>query len=174
MATGTRELLALRHAKSAWDAEARTDYDRPLARRGERDAPRIGGWIREHGLAPRLIISSPARRAQQTTERVAEELDLDDDAIRWDERVYGGGVGDLLATLAEHAARGPARVMLVGHNPGLEDLVEHLAAGELPAPPGRKSFPTGALARLRLPRVWSDLEAGAGELIELIRPRALA
>jgi len=169
-----RQLLILRHAKSAWDTGAPSDYERPLARRGERDAPRVGGWIRRSRLAPDLVVSSPAERARQTTELLADELGLDGDAIRWDDRVYGAGVPALLEVLADQALTAPRRVLLVGHNPGLEELVEHLTGDDVPVSDGRKPFPTAALACVALPDDWSDLDAGSGTLLDLIRPRSLA
>ena len=73
----SRELLILRHAKSAWDTPAETDFDRPLNGRGKRDAPRIGAWLMAQALLPDHVIASPARRARQTTRRVCKELGLD-------------------------------------------------------------------------------------------------
>ena len=145
----SRELLVLRHAKSSWDSGAKSDFDRPLARRGERDAPRVALWMARQELVPDLVVSSPAARARETARAVLEALDIDPD-------------GDA-----------PPRVMLVGHNPGLEELVEFLSGSPIPLPNGGKAFPTAALAYLEMPSDWSRLRHRAGRLVELIRPRAL-
>lgn len=166
-----RELLVLRHAKSSWDDEGLPDRKRPLAKRGRRDAPRVGRWIADSGLVPDRIVSSPAVRARETVELVARELGCDPGAIELDERVYDAGPRELQAVLADcpHDCR---RMLLVGHNPGLEDLLDHLAGG-LPGPAEGKRLPTATLAHLRLPDDWGALERGAGELLALVRPRDL-
>jgi phosphohistidine phosphatase len=168
-----RELLVLRHGKSSWDSSAETDLERPLAKRGKRDTPRIGAWILEEGAVPDLVISSPALRARQTARRVAKSIGLDPEAVVIDERIYYGGVRDILAILGECNAE-IDRVMVVGHNPTLESLVGFLggpSSMEFDAP---KFFPTCALARIRMPFDWAELEHGSGEVVELIRPRELA
>lgn len=169
-----RELLVLRHAKSSRDPGARSDFDRPLARRGERDAPRVALWIAQQGLAPDLVVSSPAARARETTRAVLAALDVDPDGerVRWDKRLYLASVREILDVLAD-CADGPPRVMLVGHNPGLEELVEFLSGGPIPLPKRGKSFPTAALACFEMPPDWSRLGHQAGRLVELVRPSAL-
>ena len=167
-----RELLVLRHGKSSWDSDAETDLERPLAKRGKRDAPRIAEWIGERGLVPDLIIGSPAKRARQTARRVAKALDLDPQGVVTDERIYYGGVRDILRILAECDAE-IDRVMVVGHNPTLESLVGYLAGTSVVDFDAPKFFPTCALARIRMPGDWEDLEHGSGRLLELIRPKEL-
>ncbi len=124
-----RELLVLRHAKSAWDTGARTDFERPLSGRGRRDAPRMGRFLAERGLVPDHVVSSPAERARQTVLAVCAELGLGEDAVRWDERIYHASTGALMDVLAESPA-GAHRVLIAGHNPGLEMLVQTLRKEE--------------------------------------------
>lgn len=155
------ELLLLRHAKSARDTDAARDFDRPLAPRGRRDARRMGDWLREQALTPDLVVSSPARRARQTARRALRALSLDPEAIRWDERIYEATPETLLEVLAE-APADCERLLLVGHNPGLEELVEQLCGAPIETPPGAKPFPSGALAWFR-----------QGALVRLVRPRSL-
>lgn len=171
--TAPREILVLRHGKSSWDHLDLEDFDRPLARRGRRDAPRMGRWLAEHDLPPDRILSSPAKRARQTARRVARAMGFDRDRIGYDERIYTAWVGDLLDALSEMPADA-RRVMLVGHNPGFHELVEHLIGGPIDAPAGVKAFPTCALARIGVPGDWSALDEGCGELLALVRPRELA
>jgi phosphohistidine phosphatase len=167
-----RELLILRHAKSAWDTPAATDYDRPLNGRGKRDAPRMGAWLHAQGLVPDHVVASPARRARQTARRACKALGLDPEQVDWQTRLYLADLSTLLAVLAD--CPGDARrVLLVGHNPGLEELLVYLGGHDLPPPPGGKRLPTATVARLDLPEDWADLAAGSGELRAWVRPRDL-
>jgi len=167
-----RELLLLRHAKSAWGADAPTDFERPLAQRGRRDAPRMGAWLRESSLLPDHVVASPARRAAETVHLALAEMGLGEEAVVFADDVYEAAMFDLLDVLADCPATS-RRVLLVGHNPALEDLVEHLA-GRVAAPPGGKLFPTAALAHLAMPDDWSRLPRGCAELLSFIRPRTLS
>jgi phosphohistidine phosphatase len=170
--TGGRELLILRHAKSAWDTDAATDRDRPLASRGERDAPRMGAWIKERGLVPELVLCSPAVRAAQTVELVMGAFEGDTPTVRHEERLYASDLASLVAVIGETPSE-IRRLMIVGHNPTLEVFVQILAESWEPAD-GGKFFPTCALAWLRLDGEWSDLQDGTGTLLELVRPRELS
>lgn len=167
-----RELLILRHAKSDWDAGTSSDHERPLAKRGKRDAPRVGEWLYREGLVPDLVISSPARRAKQTAVKVCNSMDYKKKKIRWDADVYDAEVPDLLRVLAR--CPGDARtVLLVGHNPGLEDLVRFLGGEEVDEPADGKLLPTATLARLEMPDAWSALDSGCAQLTSITRPRKL-
>jgi phosphohistidine phosphatase len=167
-----RELLVLRHAKSAWDTDAPTDFERPLAKRGRKACPRVGAWLADHDLLPDLVVSSPAERAMQTARRVLEAAGGDPETVVYDEAIYGGGIGDLVAIL-EAANPTFRRVMVVGHNPGFEMFVEWLAGKEIEVGEDEKLFPTAALAWFRMPEDWREIAPGDGELVELIRPRDL-
>jgi len=167
-----RELLLLRHAKSDWASNALSDFDRPLAKRGLRDAPRVGKWLYREGLVPSLIISSPAKRATETALQVCKGLDYKKKHIRWEAAIYEAGVAALLEVLASCSDDGPS-VLLVGHNPGLEDLLRYLADGDIDEPSDGKLLPTAALARLEMPDDWTRLDSGCAGLLTLIRPRKL-
>ena len=167
-----RELLILRHAKSAWDTGAPSDFERPLAKRGEKAAPRVGRWLLEQGLIPDYVVSSPALRAKQTVMLVCRKLGVEAQRICWDERVYGGWTRDLIEVLRASPAEAQ-RVMIAGHNPGLEDLVETLSEGRVPRPADGKLMPTAAVARLRIGVPWAELGAGTGQLLSLTRARSL-
>jgi len=166
------ELLLLRHAKSAWDTNARSDFDRPLASRGRKAAPRVGRWLNRQGLLPDYVVSSPATRAQQTVIAVCAELGIDAGEIHWDERIYGGWTRSLLEVLRESPARA-RRVLIAGHNPGLEDLLESLCAERIPLPNDGKLMPTAAVARLQIDVPWTELGTACGRLISLTRARSL-
>lgn len=167
-----RELMLLRHAKSDWGSDASTDFARPLAKRGRADAPRVGSWLYREGLVPDYILSSPAERARQTTVKVCKALEANTRDVCWDEAIYEAGVAQLLEVLARCPARARL-VLLVGHNPGLEELVRYLAGDDLEEPANGKVLPTAAVARIEMPENWSQLERGCGQLIGITRPKAL-
>ena len=130
----SRYLLLLRHAKSAWDSDVAEDYERPLAKRGKKDARRMGGWMHREGLMPDYVVSSPAVRARETVYGVCQELAIQEADIHFDRRIYEADATTLLAVLAD-CPQGPNTILLVGHNPGLADLLawlwgeNHLARG---------------------------------------------
>jgi len=168
-----RELLLLRHAKSDWDSGAATDFERPLARRGKRDAPRVGEWLYREGLVPARVLSSPAQRARQTALKVCKALDIKKKDICWEPDLYDASLAALLGVLARCPATART-VLLVGHNPGLEELLRHLTGGEHAAPADGKLLTTAALARLEMPDDWSHLEPGCAVLLTIMRPREVA
>ena len=144
------------------------DRDRPLNGRGRRAAKAIARHLREEGIDPELVLCSPARRARDTLEGIEPVLTRRTSRIEPD--VYGGGAGTLLELL-RGLPDGVASVMLIGHNPGLEELALELArdgplVGELEA-----KYPTGALATLAFEGRWADLAAGQAELTAFVRPR---
>ena len=168
----TRELLLLRHAKSAWDTGAPTDYERPLAKRGLKAAPKVGRFMAKNGLHPDYVVSSPAQRARQTVMLACAEVGIGEGAIQWDRRIYHAGAVTLVNVLRESPPEA-RRVLMVGHNPGFEQLLQSLCVGEDPMPEDGKLMPTAALARMRVRVPWSELEHGVAELISLTRARSL-
>ena len=166
--TGLR-LYLLRHAKSSWADPGLADHDRPLAPRGRRASKVIGRHLREQGIEPELVLCSSARRARETLER----LGLARRGAHVEPGLYGADAGTLLARLHEVPAAVPS-VMLIGHNPGLQDLALLLSR---PGPDVREleaKFPTAALAIFALPGPgWRTLDRGTAELIEFVRPRDL-
>jgi phosphohistidine phosphatase len=132
----------------------------------------MGGWLREQGLQPDAVISSPAKRAKQTVVRVCRELGVAKDAIIWDARIYSADVADLLTVLDD--CPDEARVvLLVGHNPGLEEMLCHLCGGDVANAGSDKLLPTAALARLEIRGSWKGLKAGEARLVGMMRPREL-
>ena len=143
-----------------------TDHQRPLNKRGRRDAPELGKRIAEHGLTPELIISSSAERARTTAQLVAEHCEYDG-AVEIPGHSYVQIAADYLAVL-EALPDERQRVMVVGHNPGLEYLLA-LMSGQ------HESLPTCALAEVLLPiESWSQLAGEVvGKLETLWRPKEL-
>ena len=119
----TRRLILLRHAKSDWPDVP--DRDRPLAKRGRRDAPRIGRWLHDHGYLPDVVICSTARRTEQTWELVAPEL-AGAPSVRFEPRAYAASALTLRYLLQELPGRYRA-ALLIAHNPGLSELAASLA-----------------------------------------------
>ena len=160
-----KTLLVLRHAKSSWDDTALDDHERPLNTRGQRDAPRMGRLVRKHGLTPDLIISSDAVRACSTAEAVAETSRYAGE-IRLEGRLYAAGAAGILTVLRTVTETTSGTVMIVGHNPGFEELIAQLT-GE------QHELPTAALAQIVLPIArWRDLKKSTrGRLLGLWRPK---
>ena len=169
----THELLILRHAKSAWDTAAATDFDRPLSKRGRRDAPRVGRFLLEQGLVPDYVVSSPAERARQTVTGVCAEMGIEPEQINWDTRIYHGYAGSLLSVLND-CPDDSKRVLIAGHNPGLEILLQTLCNHEIPIPDDYKLMPTAAVAHLEILSEWKNLEGGLARLLSLTRSRSLS
>ncbi len=165
-----RELFLLRHGK-ANRYDGVEDYDRTLKKRGKRAAVAIGGWLSEQMLQPDYVISSPASRAYATAKIVCTELGISHDSIIQDKRLYDEGLTRVKSVLADCASEN-RRVLLVGHNPELEELLFYLAASTAATNP-KKPFPTGTLARLALADDWSGLERGCAQLLSIIYPNSL-
>ena len=162
-----KTLLLLRHAKSSWDDGSVPDHDRPLNNRGKKAAPRMGRLLHERGLRPDLILSSTAVRARKTAEAVAKACGYakPPDLV---ERLYLATAGTLLEVAQTAPDESVGRLMLVGHNPGMEDLVAILA-GRL------ERFPTAALAVFDIAiESWRTLELGVGvTLVGIFRPKEI-
>jgi phosphohistidine phosphatase len=167
-----RRVYLLRHAKSSWKDHSLADRDRPLAGRGRRAAKAVAGHLEAEGIRPDLVLCSPARRTRETLERVADALG-DGVETRLDESLYGAGEAELLACL-QALPQQVRSVMLIGHNPGLEELALALASEGAGLARLREKYPTAALATIDLPADrWSAVERGSGELVGYVRPRDL-
>ena len=162
-----KTLLILRHAKSSWKDSSLADHDRPLNKRGKQDALRMGKFLWEQELVPDRIISSTAKRTRKTAKAVAK-ANRCEDKVELTQELYHAGPGSYLAVL-QNVPDDDHRVMVVGHNPGMEALVTHLT--------GRmETMPTAALAHvvLSIDR-WKELDYETqGELLGLWRPKTLA
>ena len=162
-----KTLLVLRHGKSSWSDPALDDHERPLNKRGRRDGPRMGKLVREYGLMPDVVISSDAARARLTAEAVVQAARYAGE-ILLDQQLYMASPADILSLLRTVRANAET-VMIVGHNPGLEELVA-LLTGE------QQDLPTAALAQIALPiDQWRDLKLSTrGTLLGHWRPKELA
>jgi phosphohistidine phosphatase len=167
-----KTVLLLRHAKSDWASPGLADFDRPLAKRGLEDASRMGRVLANFGIAPDRIMSSPARRAKQTAELVADACEYKKPII-WDDGFYGAGPEDLIEAL-QRLPDSLERVMLVGHNPTMEETVTALLMGDEAGAEDRLGIkmPTAALICLELPvGEWATLEPGQAILNWFLIPK---
>jgi phosphohistidine phosphatase len=167
-----RRVYLLRHAKSSWKDRSLADRDRPLAGRGKRAAKAVAAHIEAEGIRPDLVLCSPASRSRETLGRVETAFGGRVEA-RFDEALYGASEGELMAQL--RALPPDVRsVMIVGHNPGLEDLALGLASAGAERARMEEKYPTAALATIDLSGDdWSAIERGSGELVAYVRPRDL-
>jgi len=166
------ELIILRHGKSDWNTNE-TDYNRPVTDRGKRGAQRIGVWLAQNGLKPDMVISSPAERARLTAQKMMKAMGETDHYIIYDERIYEAALNDLLDVLSG-ISRETKRVILVGHNPGLEQLLIYLCDEKITIPDDGKLLPTATLAHLSLSCQWNKIRKNSAELVKIQRPKTLA
>jgi len=170
-----RTLTLLRHAKSGWDDPVARDFDRALNDRGMRAARRVGRYMRDAGLAFDHVVSSPAVRCVDTLDGLWEGYGRTLHPV-WDRRIYLASGATLLDVVHE-APEGAHRILMCGHNPGLEDLVLALVADEAGEPLRadiEEKFPTSSVAELRFAADrWADVIANSGHLERFVRPRDL-
>jgi phosphohistidine phosphatase len=167
-----KHVLLLRHAKSSWENLELADHERPLAPRGRRAAIVMAEHLRRERVRPALVLCSSALRARETLELIAPGL-VEQPAIRFERELYAASAERLLERVRA-IEDGVECALLIGHNPGLEDLALILAgSGEKLARVGRK-YPTGALAMLEFAGHWRELGPGGAKLTDFITPKQLA
>jgi phosphohistidine phosphatase len=178
-----RELVLLRHAKSAWPDLP--DHERPLAGRGRRDAPVMGRWLRAAGHVPDRVLCSSARRTRETWQLAQPELGTAP-PVSFEDRVYEASAAELL-DLARDAPPEVRTLLIIGHAPGIPELALMLAGATTPAGRGgtsgagpeaagrmRAKFPTAAVAVLELTGSWDRLGPGTARLTSFVTPRDVA
>lgn len=169
-----KTLILLRHAKSDWTDPAQADHDRPLAARGRIAAPKMGAWLKAHGPEPDLILCSTATRARQTLDLALEAWGVKP-PVQFDRGLYLAGGAGVLTRLRK--APGAAKaVMVVGHNPDLEQLARRLAtAGDRTALARlAETYPTAGLAVIELPvERWAEI-GDEGRLVAFETPKTVA
>lgn len=168
-----RRLLLLRHAKSAWP-DGVADHERPLAERGRKAAPLMGRYMRGEGLIPSMALVSDARRTQETWSLVRGEI-LSPLICHNSPAIYEASADAILAELKRIEPEFRT-VLIVGHNPGLEELASMLAGSGHPEALQAlaEKYPTGALAVIDfgLPN-WQSVSTGSGFLERFVKPRSL-
>lgn len=152
--TTERTLILLRHAKSDWSG-SEADIDRPLAERGRAQAPLAGRWLADRVGRVDLAIVSPAKRARETWELVSAQL-AEAPPHRLDDRVYAASAERLLEVIRE-VPDDAGSVILVGHNPGMEELASNLSGDEV-------TLRTSGIAEIGVERPWRELDASSAVL----------
>jgi phosphohistidine phosphatase len=167
-----KQLFLLRHAKSCWEDPDLADHDRPLAPRGRRAAKLIADHLRRERVAPALVLCSSARRTRETLERIAPALGAGV-SVQIERELYAASQQRLLERVRA-VEDDIESLLMIGHNPGLEQLVLRLAgSGQKVAALARK-YPTGALATLEFSGRWRELDEGVAELTSFVKPKQLA
>ena len=161
-----KTLILVRHAKSSWKDTGLTDHERPLNKRGQIDAPRMGTLLCDHELIPQRILSSTALRARQTAQAICDVCGYLEEVTYLDQ-LYMAEVEEYISVLRE-LPDSVERVMVIGHNPGLETLLQ-LLSGQI------QSLPTAVIAHLVLPiHNWTELASETeGDLVEIWRPKEI-
>jgi phosphohistidine phosphatase len=164
-------LYLLRHAKSSWADPALADRKRPLAPRGRRDAKRIAKHLVRLGIEPELVLCSPAERTRQTLELIRPALG-GSSKVKLEAKLYGASSDELFERIRA-VPKAVASVMLIGHNPGLQDLALLLASDGAEREQLEAKFPTAALATLTLQTTWRRLSEAGAVLASYVVPKQL-
>jgi len=162
----TKILYLFRHAKSSWEDPGLADFDRPLNKRGEKAAPLMGKVMKARDVCPAIVLCSPSKRTRQTARLALKKAGLDEAEIVFNNDLYlatTGGLIDRIKNIDDLLNS----AMMIGHNPGLSELVYLLTGVE-------EAFPTAALACLRLNIAhWKDVKTGCGKIEWIVRPREI-
>jgi phosphohistidine phosphatase len=161
-----KRLTLVRHAKSDWSLPGQNDWDRPLNKRGQRDAPEMARRLRSRRLKPDLILSSPAVRALTTATVMARELKVPAARVQQDERLYLASPSDLLAVIRELGGEAK-HLMVFGHNPGMTECANQLSAGDQ-----IDNLPTCGVFTAQFDiAAWSELDLNSGQDAEFDYPK---
>lgn len=167
-------LYLLRHAKSSWSDPSLHDFDRPLNKRGNKDAPKMGKLIEQRGYQPDRILCSTSCRTKQTLGGIIQGLEGNISLSLLD-ALYEGNAPDYLVLIRQHAHES-RNLMLIGHNTGIQEIALRLADTDNPAAMRdiESKFPTAALAVFDFPvDSWAEITPGTGHLVDFIKPRDL-
>lgn len=170
-----KTIYLARHAKSSWNSGATNDFDRPLSNRGEADAQRIGEEMHRLGWIPQKVISSPAIRAKQSCKILCEQLQYPIDHIEWNSEIYAAYMVTLMHILTSLNEEIDS-IMLVGHNPSMEDLLVHLcgyAETHDVKQSNGKLMTTVNVAKINADVSWMNLVMHEAELVRLLRPKEI-
>jgi phosphohistidine phosphatase len=167
---GPRTLLAVRHAKSSWDLDV-DDHDRQLSGRGRRDADALGRLLVQRSLRPDLVLCSTAARTRETWDR-AQAVGARAGEVRLVRAIYNAWVPELVR-LVRGTPEEVSTLLILGHAPGIPDLVEHICV-RADSPDWAQldqKYPTSGLAVIKLPGPWPEVGSSSGELVSFAIPR---
>ena len=163
-----KTLYIVRHAKSSWDASNVDDFERPLNDRGKRDAPRMGKRLKEKGITPDLMLSSPAKRAFSTSKRIAKVLNYPKDNIKTDRSLYHADEETMLVVIQSLKDKLES-VMIFSHNPGLTDFVNTIMDGGVEI----DNVPTCGIVAFQFDvDSWKDVSWGKGKILFFDYPKS--
>lgn len=163
-----KTLYIVRHAKSSWADPDQNDFERPLNDRGKRDAPRMGKRLKEKGIAPDVLITSPAKRAKSTAKRIAKVLEYPKEKIVSVRKLYHASEEEIL-TVVQSLKEKHDHVMMVGHNPGLTDFVNALIDQSTDI----DNMPTCGIVAVSFPAtLWKDVNWGKGHFLFFDYPKS--
>ncbi len=163
-----KTLYLIRHAKSDQHGGL-ADFDRPLNQRGQAAAVKIGLWLKQKHIQPEWVICSAAKRTQQTLEGICQHISIPATLIDYNERAYLANLYTLLELLGQ-CPEDMDHILMLGHNPGMEELLIYLCGSNLPLSNKGKLMATATLAQICLPDDWHQLPSRCGKLIQIIRP----
>jgi phosphohistidine phosphatase len=165
----TKTILLMRHAKSSWNNPGLRDFDRPLNNRGERDAPRMGDYLKGLKIFPDQVFASPAERAKKTILHVLRQLDLPEERIIWDQDLYFTGAESYIRAIRKAENRSSI-VMTVGHNPITEEVIERLIGESI-----NKHIATATIACVQTDTaLWKDVDYGSCKLNWIVSPKDIS
>ena len=165
-------LLVMRHAKSDWDVGHGSDFDRVLSARGITDAPRMGQWIVDQDYTPDQLICSPAQRVRETILAASKVWEQDEGQIKWDHEIYNANLSQLLAIVAGDLTEGKIN-LLIGHNPGVSELILYLSGDRVPEQASSNLMPTATITVLKLANSDNPVNYGDWQIIDYMKPRLL-
>lgn len=157
-------LILVRHAKSSWKDISLDDFDRPLNKRGKRDAPLMGMLLKEKKFIPDIIISSPARRAASTAKIISEKLEYPISKIFWDDNLYEALACNILKVINEVDENNKV-LLIVGHNPGLTNLSNYLLSNFI------SKIPTCGVVVIFFKKKWKEIAENDGEILLIEYPK---
>jgi phosphohistidine phosphatase len=163
-----KKLFVIRHAKSSWNYPDLDDIDRPLNKRGKRNAPEMGKRLSVKGVKPDLLITSPAKRAASTAKKIAKALSYPKDQIVIDQNLYHGTNQEVIDVI-RNASDKIGTLMIFGHNPGFTELVNHLSGSSI------YNIPTCGIAEIGFDiQSWKDIDKIKGKLIDFDYPKKVS
>ena len=167
------QLIIMRHAKSDWSEEDRSDFDRPLTTRGEKAAKLMSKWLKQKQYRIDRIICSPALRAKQTCQLVTKKLGIPQKNVLWEPGIYEASLNNLRSLVNQHS-EGIHTLLIIGHNPGLDQLLCYLSKDPPPVSSSGKLLTTAAVAILNYGNATITVNPLQAQLEYLVRPNDLS
>ena len=167
-----KELLILRHGKSDWSTHD-NDFERPLKKRGKRESKRLGLWMLQQKIIPDFILTSPATRALATAKKICQSMEIPSSYIHNNLRIYSAN-SHTLKQIIQQLPKQANRVLIIGHNPGLENLVLKLADQTMTIPEDSNLLPTATLVHFKLKNSFANLIDHSATLQSITRASSLS